>query len=292
LAADHDERLAQALRRVRLYEQELDALRRELDATNRGVIALDAELEQRAEFLQRVSQSREKFLRSAGHEFRSPLNSIMSLAQMLLDRADGDLSPDQEKQVRFILDSAKGLFELVSGLLDLAKVDAGRVTVNVAGFTAQDLFSALRGVFRPLHTNPAVDLIFDDPSDIPLLETDQTKLFQILRNLISNGLKFTGRGSVRVSARSMADADQVAFCVVDTGIGIPPGEQQRVFEEFVQLESPVSHARKGSGLGLPLSKRLTELLGGRLKLESVPGSGSRFCATLPRVYTGPTERQF
>jgi CheY-like chemotaxis protein/two-component sensor histidine kinase len=174
--------------------------------------------------------------------------------------------------------------EMVGDLLDLAKIEAGKVEVHSSEFTVENLFSALRGVFRPMLTNKAVDLIFEEPAKIPELATDEGKLTQILRNFISNALKFTERGEVRVRAALAAGGDHVVFHVSDTGIGIPEADQDRIFEEFTQVENPLQRHAKGTGLGLPLCMRLAKLLGGDVAVESEFGAGSTFSVTIPARY--------
>ena len=171
---------------------------------------------------------------------------------------------------------------MVNDLLDLAKVEAGKVEVHAEDFEASNLFAALRGMFRPL-VDPAspVTLSFEEPSGIPTLHTDEGKVAQILRNFISNALKFTEQGKVEVSAASK-DGDLVSFSVKDTGIGLVPEDLGRIFEEFSQVAGPVQRRVKGTGLGLPLSKKLAELLGGTISVSSRPGIGSTFTATIPR----------
>src|SRR6266508_1980174 len=227
-----------------------------------------------------------RFLSNMSHEFRTPLNSIIALSQLLLNRSDGELTEEQEKQVSFIRKGAGALLEMVSDLLDLAKIEAGKVEVHPAEFTVENLFSALRGVFRPMLTNKAVDLIFHEAGEIPPLSTDEGKVAQILRNFISNALKFTERGEVRVNARYNDDegSGTVTFTVSDTGVGIPPKDQEKIFEEFTQLENPAQSQFKGTGLGLPLCRKLAELLGGRIDLESRLGVGSKCSLTLPARY--------
>lgn len=135
------------------------------------------------------------------HEFRTPLGSILSITRLLSDELDGPLSPEQHKQVRFVSSAASELSEMVDDLLDLAKIEAGRVSISPAWFDMLDLFSALRGMFRPIVEGSPVDLIFEEPQGLPRFYTDDKKLAQILRNFISNALKFTTQGEVRVSAR-------------------------------------------------------------------------------------------
>src|SRR4051812_29720859 len=175
----------------------VDSLNAELAETNKGVVALYGELDDRAAALREVSELKSRFLSYMSHEFRTPLGSIRSIARILLDRLDGPLTSEQEKQVRFVQSSAAELTEMVNDLLDLAKVEAGRIDVSPAWFEMVDLFSALRGMFKPILTNESVSLIFEEPVDVPRVFTDDKKLSQILRNFISNALKFTPRGEVR-----------------------------------------------------------------------------------------------
>jgi signal transduction histidine kinase/DNA-binding response OmpR family regulator len=264
-------------------QEELERLNQELQDTNRGVVALYAELDERADHLRRADELKSRFLSNMSHEFRTPLNSIMALARLLLDRHGGPLTSEQERQVQFVAKAAATLTDLVDDLLDLAKVAAGKVVIAPAAFTAADLFGALRGMLRPLLVGDALALIFDDPSDLPPLFTDEGKVSQILRNLISNALKFTERGEVRVWASAGAD-DTITFCVRDTGIGIAPDDLEVIFEEFGQVDSALQRHVKGTGLGLPLSQKLAELLGGHITVQSAPGQGSLFSLTVPRTH--------
>jgi signal transduction histidine kinase/CheY-like chemotaxis protein len=277
-----------ALDRLRERETQLAQVNRELEETNRGVVALYAELDERAESLRRVSDLKTRFLSDMSHEFRTPLRSVLSLAQFLLDRADGPLTEEQEHQVTLIRRTVQGMSDLVNDLLDLAKVEAGKVEVRPERFRAADLFAALRGMMRPLAAAGGPDLVIEDPSGIDELYTDEGKVSQILRNFLSNALKFTERGDVRLAARP-GPGDMVAFAVSDTGIGIAAADRERVFEEFGQVESPVQRRVQGTGLGLPLSRKLAGLLGGQITLDSEPGRGSTFTLTIPRLYGGATE---
>jgi len=271
-----------------LAERQADAdrLNAELAETNRGVLALYAELDDRAAELGRASQLKSAFLSGITHELRTPLNSILNMTRILLTRMDGDLNSEQELQVDLIRKSAETLTDLVADLLDLARIEAGKTEVRLASFTVGDIFGTLRGMLRPLLTSDDVTLIFQPPDHEVALHTDEGKLSQILRNLISNAIKFTERGEIRISARQAAD-DFVAFAVTDTGVGIDPEDQVRIFEEFAQVDSPLQRRVQGTGLGLPLSRKLALLLGGNLTVESTPGVGSRFELSLPRTYRGP-----
>lgn len=269
--------LARALEESR---GEARSLRAELEETNRGVLALYAELDAQADQLRDATELKSRFLAYMSHEFRTPINSIRSITRLLLDRVDGPLSEEQEKQVSFIQQNATEFAEMVDDLLDLAKVEAGRVEISPAWFEMVDLFSALRGMFKPVLTNPAVNLVFEEPQDVPKLYTDDRKLSQILRNFISNALKFTPKGEVRVTAKFEGDA-MVTFSVADTGIGIAPEFHRTIFQDFSQVNSPLQKRLRGTGLGLSLSKKLAELLGGTVQLESEPGKGSVFSVTIP-----------
>ncbi|ABF41413.1 histidine kinase [Candidatus Koribacter versatilis Ellin345] len=286
---EQNRELMAAMEQLRQKNAELDHLNHELDDTNRGVVALYAELDERAGFLQRTSELKTRFLSNMSHEFRTPLNSIISLSQLLLDRVDGDLGSEQEKQVTYIRRSADTLLELVNDLLDLAKIEAGKVTVYPNEFRVNALFGALRGMLRPLLTNPEVSLTFEDAPEIGVLWTDESKVSQILRNFISNALKFTQGGEVAVTAR-LGQHDTVIFSVRDSGIGIAKSDQVRVFEEFTQIENALQRRNKGTGLGLPLTKKFAELLGGSVSLESETGKGSVFSAIIPRVYSDSMEK--
>jgi signal transduction histidine kinase/CheY-like chemotaxis protein len=288
-----NQELMRALDELRRKQDELEHLNRELEDTNRGVVALYAELDEKADHLRRADELKSKFLSNMSHEFRTPLNSILALSRILLDRTDGDLSSEQEKQVSFIRKAASDLAELVNDLLDLAKVEAGKIVIQPVSFRAQELFGALRGMLRPLLVTESVALVFDDVSDLPELYTDEGKVSQILRNLISNALKFTERGEVRVSGSYDNATQEMVFTVADTGIGIPPEHSDTIFQEFTQVDSPAQRRVKGTGLGLPLSRRLAELLGGTLTVESSPGTGSTFIARIPKYFenSAPPEVQ-
>ncbi|MGH7388517.1 MAG: ATP-binding protein [Candidatus Rokuibacteriota bacterium] len=282
-----NQELLQALDELRRRQEELASLNRELEDTNRGVVALYAELDEKADHLRRADELKSRFLSNMSHEFRTPLNSIVALAHILLDRIDGDLTAEQEKQVTFMRKAAHDLTELVNDLLDLAKVEAGKITVRPIEFTVENLFGALRGMLRPLLVNESLRLVFEPAEAIPPLYTDEGKVSQILRNFISNALKYTERGEVRITATPTADGGAVAFAVSDTGIGIAPEDRERIFEEFTQIENPLQRRVKGTGLGLPLARRLAELLGGHVAVASEPGVGSTFTALLPATYAAP-----
>jgi signal transduction histidine kinase/DNA-binding response OmpR family regulator len=282
-----NQELIRTLEELRARQDDLVRLNAELEDTNRGVVALYAELDEKADHLRRADELKSRFLSNMSHEFRTPLNAIRALTEVLLRRVDGTLTSEQEVEVGYIQKATDQLSELVEDLLDLAKVEAGKISVRPTEFDVPTLFSSLRGMLRPLLVNESLTLVFDNPAGLPALTTDEGKVSQILRNLLSNALKFTERGEVRVSAMLAPAGDAVVFSVADTGIGIAPDDQERIFKEFGQIDSPVQRRVRGTGLGLPLSRKLAALLGGTLTVESEPGVGSTFFATIPIAYVEP-----
>jgi signal transduction histidine kinase/CheY-like chemotaxis protein len=281
-----NQELLETLEQLRQRQEELSRLNAELEDTNRGVVALYAELDERADTLRRADELKSRFLSNMSHEFRTPLNSMLALSALLLNDREGPLTAEQHRQVTYIRQAAQDLSELVNDLLDLAKVEAGKVVVRPVEFELRNLFAALRGMLRPLLVNESVTLVFEDPEDLPTLHTDEGKVSQILRNFLSNALKFTERGEIRVSARLSPDRTSLTCAVADTGIGIAREDQERIFEEFTQVDSPVQRRVRGTGLGLPLVRKLATLLGGHVAVESAPGTGSTFTVTIPAVYSG------
>ena len=279
-----NQELMSTLAELKTRQEDLLQLTRELEDTNRGVVALYAELDEKADHLRRADQMKSRFLSNMSHEFRTPLSSIRALSKLLLDRVDGELSGEQEKQVMFILQSAVSLNDLVNDLLDLAKIEAGKVDVRANTFNVADLFSALRGMLRPLLVSESLNLTFIDPDPALEMHTDEGKLSQILRNFISNALKFTETGAIIVSATPLPAEGAIRFSVSDTGLGISSDDQKLIFEEFSQVENHLQRRVKGTGLGLPLCRNLATLLDGSVAVQSTPGVGSLFSVTLPVKY--------
>ncbi len=279
MAALHRETDRQQRELLRRHE-ELVHLHAQLQESYRGVVALHHEIGEKDDSLRRASEIKSRLVANVSHEFRTPLNSILGLSRLLLSRSDGDLNDEQETQLNFIRQSAEALYALVNDMLDLSKTEAERVALRTQSFSVENFFLSLRGMLRPLAVNQDVELIFELPTDLPPLDTDEGKLAQVMRNLVSNALKFTERGEVRVSAAATSN-NQLSIRVADTGLGIPFEEQARVFEEFYQADNPLQRLHKGTGLGLTLSRNLAVRLGGSLELQSEPGKGSVFTLTIP-----------
>ncbi len=277
LHRESDRQQRELLRR----HEELVRVHRDLDESTRGVVALHAELGDKDSSLRRANEVKTRLVANVSHELRTPINSILGLTKLLLERSDGELNSEQEKQLGFVKQSAESLNALVDDMLELSRVEAGRILLRTAKFPLPGLVASMRGMLKPLAASPNVDLIFEQAPNIEL-EQDEAKISQVLRNLVANALKFTERGSVRVTAT--AEGDHVVLSVADTGIGIPLPEQDRIFDEFYQVDSPVQKRVKGTGLGLTLSRRLADRLGGSLTVESREGIGSTFRFRIPIVH--------
>jgi signal transduction histidine kinase len=280
--------LMSALATVSERERELTALNRELVDTNRAVTALLDELGQQAEDLRQRAAGSARFLSALTHELRTPLYAVRGMAEAILRDRASDLDAVLREDVTLIDGAVEEALDLVNDQLDLAKLAAGRERLRLSDVRVDELFSALRGIVLRLPRSPDVALVFDDPANLPALRTDRFKLGQILRNFVVNGLKFTERGEVRIAAEMLSGHGAVRFAVADTGPGISPADQVRVFEEFVQLGSQRGELR-GTGLGLPLCRRLASVLGGEVAVTSAMGRGSIFTATIPVAFQGPRE---
>ncbi|MGZ8741519.1 MAG: ATP-binding protein [Nocardioides sp.] len=250
----------------------------ELDTTNQGVVALYAEIDDKNRQLREASEAKTRFMRNISHELRTPGNSVLGLARLLLDEAADPLTHEQRQQIAFIETSALDLVRLVNELLDLAKAESGRIEPRWQEVDLRALFDALRGTTAPLLDN-GVALVVEDPSQIGPIRSDPTLLGHVLRNLLSNAAKFTEVGEVRMWAER--DGSVLRFTVQDTGIGIAEEDQSHVFEEFFQVRTAQRSGVRGSGLGLPLARRVALILGGVLHLSSDHSDGSSFVMELP-----------
>lgn len=284
LADEPSQEIRRLQRDIAERDHRIVELNEELTETNRGVMALHAELEDRAEYQRQAVELRTRLLSEMGHELRTPLHSLSTISQFLLDRLDGELNPEQDKQVRIIHEVAESLTAYVNDLLDLARTDAGRAVVHATRFHADGALKALRRILQPL-VRPGVAFKIEVEPGLPAITSDEPKLTQILRNLAGNAIKFTERGHIAVRARRGPD-QTVVFEVEDSGFGIAPENHELIFREFAQVDGQVEARTRGSGLGLPLSRRLAELLGGTLTVTSQLGVGSKFELTLPVTWHG------
>jgi signal transduction histidine kinase/CheY-like chemotaxis protein len=251
-------------------------LSEELEQTNRGVVALYAELDEKSDRLREASEAKNRFWANISHELRTPLNSIIGLTRLLAEPEGGGLDPEQFHQVDLIQNSGRTLLTLVNDLLDVAKAESGRLRIDPATVALPAMLSRLRGLVRPMTEGRPIEVIVSAEGAPDEVLTDELALTAILRNLLSNGIKYTNDGEVRLSVRTAGP--HLEIVVADTGIGIPAGQRERVFEEFYQVPGV---RRGGTGLGLPYARRLAGLLGGDLTLTSDPGAGTTVVLSLP-----------
>ena len=276
--------LLTTLATLREREQELTHLNAELGDTNRAVTALYAELEVQAAELRKRAEANARFLSSLTHELRTPLYAARGMTEAMLRDHEDDLTEGMRQDVTLIDGAMVEALDLVNDHLDLAKLAAGRTTVRLSNVDVPELFATLRAVVTKLPARPGVALHFDEAVGIPVLRTDAFKLSQILRNFIVNALKFTEAGHVRVAAHVVDDAAGVRFDVSDTGPGLSAEDQTRAFEEFFQVGAERPGQIRGTGLGLPLTRRFAALLGGEVGVRSTLGEGATFSVTLPVRY--------
>ena len=266
-------------------QEEINELNRELQETNKEVVALSHQLELKAEILMQSNEVKKIALRSVSHELKTPIHSILGIVGLLLGRIDGELCEEQEKQVLFINKAAEELLNMVSDLLDISKIEAGKIMIKPIEIEIDEIFSAQRGMFKSLNINHNVKLIFEFPENIPILYIDERKLSQIIRNFISNALKFTEKGQVKVAAKLSEDEKKLNIFVSDTGIGIAKEKQELIFTEFAQIDNHIQRRLDGTGLGLPLSKKFAKMIGADITVQSQLGVGSTFAITIPITYS-------
>jgi len=276
--------LLTTLATLREREQELTHLNAELGDTNRAVTALYAELEVQAGELRRRVEANARFLSTLTHELRTPLYATRGMTEAILRDHEDDLSEGIRSDVTLIDGAMVEALELVNDQLDLAKLAAGRTIVRLSDVDVPELFATLRAVVTRLPAQPGVDLHFDEAAELPVVRTDGFKLSQILRNFIVNALKFTEGGHIHVAAHVADDGEGVRFDVKDTGPGLSTKDQARAFEEFVQLGAERPGELRGTGLGLPLTRRLAAILGGEVGVRSTLGDGATFSVTVPARY--------
>ena len=273
----------------------------EVETKNREVEQAKKALEEKAEQLALTSKYKSEFLANMSHELRTPLNNLLILARMLSENSDKNLTPKQVKFAETIHTSGTDLLALINDILDLSKIESGKMDVEVGGVRFTELQDYCLRTFRHVADGKGLDFTVELGSALPseIMHTDAKRLQQVLKNLLSNALKFTEHGSVRLSIDKATSGwsagntilsrakSVIAFSVTDTGIGIPPDKQRIIFEAFQQADGTTSRKYGGTGLGLSISRELARLLGGEIRLQSAPGVGSTFTLYLPQTYVTP-----
>ena len=272
-----------------------------VEQKNKEVELARLAVEEKAAQLALSSKYKSEFLANMSHELRTPLNSLLILARMLQDNKDSNLSDKQVEYAKTIHSAGTDLLNLINEVLDLSKVEAGKIEIYAQDVPVHEILKYLDQTFRPVAQQKGLDLKLDVEADVPVtIRTDGQRLQQILRNLIGNAFKFTEQGGITVrvhqpppgtvyrSATLSAASDRViAFSVLDTGIGIAKDKQQLIFEAFQQADGTTSRKYGGTGLGLSISRELARLLGGEVRVESETGKGSTFTIFLPAEYEAP-----
>ena len=261
--------------------------RDEMDEKNQRLNEAQLMLEQRADELQRASRYKSEFLANMSHELRTPLNSSLILAKLLADNPDGNLSDDQVQFARSIYSAGNDLLTLINDILDISKVEAGKLEVHPELTVLARLVDGVKNLFLPQAMEQSLQFEVELADDLPVsLFSDRQRLEQILKNLLANAFKFTEKGSVTLRVEKRGE-DQLAFAVRDTGIGIAPEQQAAIFEAFRQADGTTNRRYGGTGLGLSISRELANLLGGEIEVQSRPGAGSTFTLVVPEHYSEP-----
>ena len=283
---------------TRELAEELQAKNQELEAQTEELQSMSEELQQRSEELQgqnveleaqrhqveEANRLKSEFLSNMSHELRTPLNSVMALSRVLLMQSRQKLSEDEAGYLEIIERNGKRLLSLINDILDLSKIEAGKMDVNPRYFSLAGTIEAIMESLDPVSHDKGLEMIQDIPSDLPRIESDEERVHQILQNLIGNAVKFTDEGSVTVSAHS--DEDNFTVQVQDTGIGISENDVPRIFDEFRQVDGSSARKYEGTGLGLAIANKAAGILGGTITVKSIFGQGTAFTFTLPIRWTG------
>jgi len=264
--------------------QELEERSKLLEERNELIVERNIEVQQKARELEQSTRYKSEFLANMSHELRTPLNSILLLSRLLSENGEQNLSADQVEYAQVIQSSGNGLLVLIDEILDLSKIEAGKMDLDFTDVAIETIVNDLKSLFTLLAKEKKVDFsISVDPAVPERIETDSVRVEQILKNLVSNALKFTSQGSVSIDITNAPDDAFVSFRVKDTGIGIAKDKQQLIFEAFRQEDGSTRRKFGGTGLGLSISRELAKLLGGEIKLNSEAGQGSEFTVYIPKI---------
>jgi signal transduction histidine kinase/DNA-binding response OmpR family regulator/CHASE3 domain sensor protein len=276
---------------LRQANQELEERSRLLEERNQVITERNVEIQTKAEQLTQSARYKSEFLANMSHELRTPLNSILLLSRLLSENQDRNLSTDQVEYARVIQSSGNGLLSLIDEILDLSKIESGKMQLEYESLSINEVVSDMNALFTAVAQDKQIEFITHLQPVLPeVLESDKLRLEQILRNLISNAIKFTAQGSVTLEIGPAADHTWWKFVVRDTGIGIAADKQQMVFEAFQQADGSTRRKYGGTGLGLSISRELAKLLGGEIQLRSEEGKGSEFTVIIPSTRAAAIKR--
>jgi signal transduction histidine kinase len=279
----HDRR--EALEKAQLYEQlkqASDELERKIQAATADIAQQNELLRRQAIELEQASNLKSQFLANMSHEFRTPLNAMLGYTSMLLQGVAGPLAAAQQRQLSRIESNGRHLLTIINEILDISRIEAGRMPLQLSRFRIPDLINEVRAELEPIIMRSKLSVKMEIPRDLPPLSSDRQKVKQILLNLLSNALKFTHEGGVTIKVRRANDTRRLTLSVVDTGIGIAPADLEKIFDDFRQLDNSPTRAYGGTGLGLSICRRLAQMLGGEIEVQSRVGYGSTFTLMLPQ----------
>ncbi len=280
------EKLQASEEELRVQQEELQQTNEELAERSVLLEEQNTEIQKKSEALEISTRYKSEFLANMSHELRTPLNSILLLSRLLSENIDTNMTPEQVEFSKVINSSGNGLLALIDEILDLSKIEAGKMDLHIVHLSINEVSDGLKDLFTQVAKQKNIDFIVDDSKAPLVIKTDKMRLEQILKNLVSNALKFTMEGSVKVSIEpDIKNPKIICFSVADTGIGIAPAQQPLVFEAFQQADGSTKRKYGGTGLGLSISRELAKLLHGDILLDSEPGKGSTFTLRIPLAST-------
>lgn len=289
---EREEELQQSMEELDLAHEELQSANEELqhhyeelELSQEELLTSNEELSQANERVMEADRLKSEFLANMSHELRTPLNSVIALSGILLARMDGDLTGEQEKQVKIIKKSGKNLLELINDILDLSKIESGKMEISLEEFYIDDVVNDNKAIVTPLASEKEINISFIKKEEIPVIRSDRSKIKQILLNLLSNAVKFTPNGG-SITIYATGKDGRAELRVTDTGIGIAKENLDKIFEEFRQIDGSSTREYGGTGLGLAITRRLVKLLGGEIRVESEIGKGSTFIINIPVTLDG------
>jgi signal transduction histidine kinase len=259
--------------------QNMNRMSRELQRLDEQQKRAAGELRSLNAQLGAASRAKSEFLASMSHELRTPLNAILGFTELILDDLYGDVPPALREPITDVQTNSRHLLRLINDVLDLSKIEAGRMELVLADYSVADVLETVRASLRSLAAEKGLDFVVSAPPDLPLAHGDGKRITQCLLNIAGNAIKFTKQGQVAIAAE--VHGDTLRYCVSDTGIGIPADQLDNIFSEFRQVDATVAHEYGGTGLGLSITKKFVELHGGQIHVESEPGKGSTFSLEVP-----------